>query len=182
MISFLVGVYRTCTCRVQFPLLTCSFCSWCARFFFSIVNENKSYFVCVFVAAPVIPISDIKGTDGLGYSKGEKLLRCKLAACYRLVDLKGWGHGIYNHISVSSFSRYERLCKQTFQWPSLFFLFIGRSRAIFPMCQTMAIMIKFIVFQCHCFSVGNWKQGNDSWCIMQTILFISDWWMKTYLM
>ncbi|XP_011425995.1 alpha-adducin isoform X10 [Magallana gigas] len=50
--------------------------------------------------APVIPISDIKGTDGLGYSKGEKLLRCKLAACYRLVDLKGWGHGIYNHISV----------------------------------------------------------------------------------
>lgn len=85
------------------------------NFFFSIVNENKSYFVCVFVAAPVIPISDIKGTDGLGYSKGEKLLRCKLAACYRLVDLKGWGHGIYNHISVSSFSRYERLCKQTFQ-------------------------------------------------------------------
>lgn len=84
------------------------------NFFFSIVNENKSYFVCVFVAAPVIPISDIKGTDGLGYSKGEKLLRCKLAACYRLVDLKGWGHGIYNHISVSSFPRYERLCKQTF--------------------------------------------------------------------
>ncbi|XP_056004249.1 alpha-adducin-like isoform X8 [Ostrea edulis] len=51
-------------------------------------------------ASPVIPINDIKGTEGLGYSKGEKLLRCKLAACYRLVDLCGWGHGIYNHISV----------------------------------------------------------------------------------
>ncbi|XP_061194287.1 alpha-adducin-like isoform X3 [Saccostrea echinata] len=50
--------------------------------------------------APVIPINDIKGTEGLGYSKGEKLLRCKLAACYRLVDMYGWGHGIYNHISV----------------------------------------------------------------------------------
>lgn len=50
--------------------------------------------------APVIPINDIKGTEGLGYSKGEKLLRCKLSACYRLVDLHGWGHGIYNHISV----------------------------------------------------------------------------------
>ncbi|XP_022288996.1 protein hu-li tai shao-like isoform X11 [Crassostrea virginica] len=50
--------------------------------------------------APVIPINDIKGTEGLGYSKGEKLLRCKLAACYRLVELNGWGHGIYNHITV----------------------------------------------------------------------------------
>lgn len=124
VISILVHVYRTCT-----------FWSCYIRIFWnflSIVYENKSCFVCVFVAAPVIPISDIKGTDGLGYSKGEKLLRCKLAACYRLVDLNGWGHGIYNHISVSSdcsFPRYERLCKQTFQWPFLFFLFIGEVKS-----------------------------------------------------
>lgn len=134
MISFLVGVYGACTCRVLFPVLTCNFWSCCTRIFFLIVNENKSYFVRVFVAAPVIPISDIKGTDGLGYSKGEKLLRCKLAAGYRLVDLKGWGHGIYNHISVSSFSRYERLCKQTFHWPSLFFLFIGEVKSYISPC------------------------------------------------
>lgn len=51
-------------------------------------------------AAYVIPISDIKGSEAMGYTKGEKLLRCKLAACYRLVDMNGWGHGIYNHISA----------------------------------------------------------------------------------
>ncbi|KAK3094862.1 hypothetical protein FSP39_007183 [Pinctada imbricata] len=50
--------------------------------------------------APVIPINDIRGTEGLGYGKVEKILRCKLAACYRLIDLYGWSHGIYNHISV----------------------------------------------------------------------------------
>lgn len=75
------------------------------------MNENKFYFVCVFVAVLVIFISDIKGIDGLGYFKGEKFLRCKLVVCYRLVDLKGWGYGIYNYISVSFFFRYERLCK-----------------------------------------------------------------------
>ncbi|CAG0906687.1 unnamed protein product, partial [Cyprideis torosa] len=48
----------------------------------------------------VIPISDIKGSDATAYSKGEKLLRCKLAATYRLVDLFGWSQGIYNHITA----------------------------------------------------------------------------------
>ena len=70
------------------------------------LNDKKIPFsvlsLFVLAAAPVIPINDIKGTEGLGYSKGEKLLRCKLAACYRLVELNGWGHGIYNHITVSS--------------------------------------------------------------------------------
>ncbi|RWS30630.1 Protein hu-li tai shao-like protein [Leptotrombidium deliense] len=46
------------------------------------------------------PINDIRGVDGFRYAKGEKLLRCKLAAVYRLVDLYGWSEGIYNHISV----------------------------------------------------------------------------------
>ncbi|KAJ8316920.1 hypothetical protein KUTeg_004824 [Tegillarca granosa] len=52
------------------------------------------------LACPVIPISDIKGSDSLNYCKGEKLVRCKAAALYRLIDMHGWGHGIYNHISV----------------------------------------------------------------------------------
>lgn len=51
-------------------------------------------------AHSAIAINDIRGVDGLGFAKGEKLLRCKLAAVYRLVDLNGWSAGIYNHITV----------------------------------------------------------------------------------
>ncbi len=47
----------------------------------------------------MIPINDIRGLEGMGYTKSEKQLRCKLAACYRLVDLFGWSQGIYNHIT-----------------------------------------------------------------------------------
>ena len=32
--------------------------------------------------------------------QGEKLLRCKLASVYRLVQLQGWSQGIYNHITA----------------------------------------------------------------------------------
>ena len=32
----------------------------------------------------VIPINDIRGLEGMSYTKNEKLLRCKLAAIYRL--------------------------------------------------------------------------------------------------
>lgn len=49
----------------------------------------------------VIPINDIRGGDLPGYAKGEKILRCKLAALYRLVDMFGWSQSIYNHITVS---------------------------------------------------------------------------------
>jgi len=55
----------------------------------------------------VIPIADIRGVDSLNYSKGEKILRCKLAACYRLADLAGWSHGIYNHITARISQDYE---------------------------------------------------------------------------
>lgn len=48
----------------------------------------------------VIPINDIRGLEGMSYTKNEKLLRCKLAAAYRLVDMYGWTQSIYNHISV----------------------------------------------------------------------------------
>lgn len=50
----------------------------------------------------VIPINDIKGVDFPSYVKGEKIIRCKLAALYRLVDLFGWSQSIYNHITVHS--------------------------------------------------------------------------------
>ncbi|XP_030841686.1 gamma-adducin-like isoform X3 [Strongylocentrotus purpuratus] len=48
----------------------------------------------------VIPVADIRGSDSHNYTKGEKALRCKLASLYRLVDLHGWTHLIYNHISA----------------------------------------------------------------------------------
>ena len=37
------------------------------------------------------------------YAKGEKLLRSKLAAVYRLIDLYGWTQGIYNHVTVGGY-------------------------------------------------------------------------------
>ena len=52
------------------------------------------------IGQSAIPINDIRGVDAFNYAKGEKLLRCKLAAVYRLVDLYGWSQLIYNHISV----------------------------------------------------------------------------------
>jgi adducin len=53
----------------------------------------------------IVPINDIRGVDSQGYSKSERLLRCKLASLYRLVDLFGWSQGIYNHVTV-------RVCKE----------------------------------------------------------------------
>jgi adducin len=50
----------------------------------------------------IVPINDIRGVDSTGYSKSERLLRCKVASLYRLVDLFGWSQGIYNHITVCS--------------------------------------------------------------------------------
>ena len=51
-------------------------------------------------ASSVIPINDIRGLEGMGYTKAEKNLRCRLAAAYRLVDSYGWTQGIYNHITL----------------------------------------------------------------------------------
>ncbi|XP_046385535.1 protein hu-li tai shao isoform X3 [Ischnura elegans] len=48
----------------------------------------------------LVPINDIRGVESMAYAKGEKLLRCKLAAVYRLMDLYGWTQGIYNHITA----------------------------------------------------------------------------------
>nr|NVI74784.1 hu li tai shao [Cucujiformia] len=41
----------------------------------------------------VVPINDIRGIETLGYGKGEKILRCKLACVFRLIDLYGWTQG-----------------------------------------------------------------------------------------
>lgn len=50
----------------------------------------------------VVPINDIRGIEAMGYAKGEKILRCKLAALFRLIELYGWSQNIYNHITVSA--------------------------------------------------------------------------------
>uniref|UniRef100_A0A0B6Z7L1 Class II aldolase/adducin N-terminal domain-containing protein n=1 Tax=Arion vulgaris TaxID=1028688 RepID=A0A0B6Z7L1_9EUPU len=51
-------------------------------------------------AASIIPINDLKGAKSGRQADREHLLRCKLASCYRLVDLCGWTHGIFNHITA----------------------------------------------------------------------------------
>lgn len=48
----------------------------------------------------VVPINDIRGMEAMGYEKGEKILRCKLAAAFRLVDLYGWSQGINSLITA----------------------------------------------------------------------------------
>ncbi|XP_041815548.1 alpha-adducin isoform X2 [Chelmon rostratus] len=56
----------------------------------------------------VTPVNDLRGSDSISYEKGEKLLRCKLAAFYRLADLFGWSELIYNHLTVRVNSDQER--------------------------------------------------------------------------
>lgn len=47
----------------------------------------------------VIPINDIRGVESMGYEKGEKILRCKLAATFRLLDMYGLAsNGINNMV------------------------------------------------------------------------------------
>lgn len=46
------------------------------------------------------PINDVRGGDGLQYSKCEKQLRCKLSTLFRLIDLHGWSDGLSGHITA----------------------------------------------------------------------------------
>lgn len=48
----------------------------------------------------VLPINDIRGVESMGYAKGEKILRCKLAATFRLLDLYGWTQGLGAQITA----------------------------------------------------------------------------------
>lgn len=57
---------------------------------------------------PVAPISDIRGAEALNYRKGEKVLRCKLAACYRLASIYRWDDP---HCSITA-----RLAKESEQF------------------------------------------------------------------
>ncbi|TPP63711.1 Protein hu-li tai shao [Fasciola gigantica] len=49
---------------------------------------------------PVVAINDVKSFPPATYQKGERLVRCKLASVYRLVDIFGWNRGISNHITA----------------------------------------------------------------------------------
>ncbi|CAL8078969.1 unnamed protein product [Calicophoron daubneyi] len=51
---------------------------------------------------PTIPVNDLRGEEASAYSREECVLRRSLAALYRLIDIRGWTHSIYNHISARS--------------------------------------------------------------------------------
>lgn len=55
----------------------------------------------------VLPINDIRGVESMGYAKGEKILRCKLAATFRLLDLYGWSQGLGAQITGRLFADQE---------------------------------------------------------------------------
>uniref|UniRef100_A0A672MEM6 Alpha-adducin n=1 Tax=Sinocyclocheilus grahami TaxID=75366 RepID=A0A672MEM6_SINGR len=71
------------------------------------VIPNGRLCVCLGLGM-VTPVNDLRGSDSIAYEKGEKLLRCKLAAFYRLADLFGWSQLIYNHLTVRLNSEQER--------------------------------------------------------------------------
>lgn len=48
----------------------------------------------------MLPINDIRGVESIGYAKGEKVLRCKLAATFRLLDLYGWTQSLGSQITA----------------------------------------------------------------------------------
>ncbi|CDI98542.1 nervous system adducin [Echinococcus multilocularis] len=51
---------------------------------------------------PVIPINDLH-SQNTTYSKLERIIRCKVASTYRLVDIFGWSSGSKGHISAKVF-------------------------------------------------------------------------------
>ena len=58
-----------------------------------------------------IPINDL---DLPSYSAEEAITRCKLAALYRLVHVRGWSMGIYNHITARISAGDERFLVNPF--------------------------------------------------------------------
>lgn len=58
---------------------------------------------CPVNSSMVAPINDLHCNDPVPLAKGERLLRCKLASIYRLVDLYGWSHlsGTFASIRVN---------------------------------------------------------------------------------
>lgn len=47
------------------------------------------------------PINDLHAIESATFAKGEKLIRCKIASLYRMVDLFGWAHLTNTYITVS---------------------------------------------------------------------------------
>lgn len=60
-------------------------------------------------ATCVIPINDIRGIEAMGYEKGEKILRCKLAATFRLLDLYGLASNGINNMVTARLNAAEEL-------------------------------------------------------------------------
>ncbi|XP_051883399.1 gamma-adducin-like isoform X1 [Pristis pectinata] len=46
------------------------------------------------------PINDLHAIESATFAKGEKLIRCKVASLYRMVDLFGWAHLTNTYITV----------------------------------------------------------------------------------
>lgn len=57
----------------------------------------------------VIPINDIRGIDSMGYEKGEKILRCKLAATFRLLDSFGFSSNGINSVVTARLNADQEL-------------------------------------------------------------------------
>lgn len=88
----------------------------------------------------VTPVNDLRGSDSISYDKGEKLLRCKLAAFYRLADLFGWSELIYNHLTVRLFVMYLTM------W-------VSNSQLCFHYIQFIAVPLKYynmLLTSCTC--------------------------------
>jgi len=79
-----------------------------------LLPNSKSSLGSMARGTSVIPVNDLRGVESQSFAKGEKILRCKLAALYRLVDLCGWSHGIYNHISARVSSEHEHFLLNPF--------------------------------------------------------------------
>ncbi|KAM4678120.1 LOW QUALITY PROTEIN: beta-adducin [Discoglossus pictus] len=51
-------------------------------------------------SSTVMPINDMHCSDPVPLAKGERLMRCKLASVYRLLDLYGWAQLSGNYVSI----------------------------------------------------------------------------------
>uniref|UniRef100_A0A665U8J0 Alpha-adducin n=1 Tax=Echeneis naucrates TaxID=173247 RepID=A0A665U8J0_ECHNA len=80
----------------------------CIAFISAITGSSCLFHLLISGLGMVTPVNDLRGSDSISYDKGEKLLRCKLAAFYRLADLFGWSELIYNHLTVRVNSDEER--------------------------------------------------------------------------
>lgn len=65
-------------------------------------NELTLLTFAILCEGTVIPIADTHDADGANYLDGEKSLRSKVAAVYRLVDLFNWTRGFNSLITVST--------------------------------------------------------------------------------